>query len=363
MDYILDKTDQNSEYFLNLYALNQSTNNLLPFGHVIASEQLHVSGEMYEYTHTPGYQSLKTINNATMLKVMGNDFSVTFNKETGALSSYVLNNTELISEPLIPDFWRAPTDNDYGNNMPVRCKVWKDVMQNASLDAFTFNSQNEKVSIEVKLGLNSVKGTIMLAYAVNNNGVVDVNYTFEAQQQDLPEIPRIGMKMKMPKTFNNLAYYGRGPLENYCDRKYSQFIGQYTSKVADQFFAYTRPQENGYKTDVRHLSLSNQTGMGLKVIAKNEPIGFSALHYSTATLDEGEQKTLRRTIDISEGDYVELHIDHKMMGLGGDNSWGAKPHWPYMLYANKTYTYGFSLQPLHYIILTNIPLKSSCLLY
>jgi beta-galactosidase len=341
------KPNNNSEYFLNIYGLNTLQTELIPFGHVLASEQIPLTGKYKPQAVDSFNQHLTVQQTGHDFIVNGNDFNLTISKSSGALTSYSFNGKQLITAPLKPNFWRAPTDNDYGNKMPSRCKIWKEAIDNARLKKINMDStMDDEIKIVANIELPTVEGSINIAYTIGSYGNVDVNYEFVANKGDLPEIPRIGMSMQLPKEFNNLSYYGRGPWENYSDRKFSSFIGRYDSKVADQFYGYARPQENGHKTDTRWIRLSNQTAMGFEVIAMETPIEFNALHYSTETLDEGEFKTLRRSIDVSEGDFVELHIDHKMMGLGGDNSWGRFPHPPYMLYAGNKYNYSFSLRPL-----------------
>lgn len=341
------KPSDNSEYFLNIYALNTHQTKMLPFGHIVASEQLPVFGAFKTKNNIALSDKLNTHETEKQVTIIGSDFEIVIDKTTSTIVSYIINNQQIIEAPLTPNFWRAPIDNDYGNNMPKRCKVWKNAPQNAVVGSFNIETISDtKIIVNTLLNLPTVKGTIQIAYSISGNGVIDVEYTLEAKEGDLPEIPRMGMRMKLPKKFDNLTYYGRGPIENYCDRKHASFIAQYSSKVADQFYNYTRPQENGYKTDTRWLKLTNQYGQGIEIKMHSKPISFSALHYSIENLDEGEEKVLRRTCDITEGDFVELNIDHFQMGLGGDNSWGAKPHAPYMYYADKQYRYSFSICPL-----------------
>ncbi len=228
--------------------------------------------------------------------------------------------------------------------MQERCTVWKDAINHATLKDIDVKQISEtKISIQTTLALPTVEGEIDLAYTVVGNGQLDVSYKFEAKKANLPEIPRIGMEFRMPKAFDNLKYYGRGPWENYSDRKTAAFVGLYQSKVSEQYFPYGRPQENGHKTDVRWLSLTNQTGLGIRVVAHNEPLEFNALHNSVDDFDSGKKKQLLTPNDVAERNFVEVHIDHKMMGVGGDNSWGAKPHKPYMYYSDKPYQYSFSI--------------------
>lgn len=160
--------------------------------------------------------------------------------------------------------------------------------------------------------------------------------------RDLPELPRFGMRMQLPRQFSNLQYYGRGPWENYSDRNEAAFIGVYHDNVNNQFFNYIRPQESGYKTDVRWLSLTNSKGAGL-LIEGVQPICFSATNYSTESLDPGLTKKQQHPTDLKTDGTVQLHIDLKQRGVGGDNSWGALPHDQYRL-LDKKYTYSYVIR-------------------
>ena len=339
--------NKNVEYFVNLYAVNVAETELIPFGHVMATEQIAMPGFVKASPTPVNLQDLVVAETNEFVTISGIDFEIALDKKLGAISSYVLSGYALIKEPLVPDFWRAPIDNDFGNKMPTRCEVWKEALSNAKVgEVKTEKISDSQVKISTVLSLPSVDGSIKLEYLIWGNGQMDVSYHFEAKKADLPEIPRMGMKLQMPKEFDNLRYYGRGPWENYVDRKVAANVGIYASKVADQYFAYNRPQENGHRTDARWLSLCNQGGLGLKVEAGKQTFGFNALHYTTNDFDHGQKKQLRKTTDVKPGDFVELHIDHFMMGVGGDNSWRAKPHAPYMYFADKPYAYTFSIIPI-----------------
>ncbi|NJO91813.1 MAG: DUF4981 domain-containing protein [Chloroflexia bacterium] len=348
-EYTIDfgKVKDSREYFLNIYAINKNETELVPFGHVIANEQIKITKANFSKPIAKMFGNMVSKETNENIQLLGENFEIRFDKRNGALSSYILNGQELIKHPLIPDFWRAPTDNDFGNEMQKRCKVWKEVIQNSVLKSVKMNLVSEnKVNISTSIILPSVDGNIQISYDIFGNGQIDVNYSFEANETNLPEIPRIGLVLQVPKELNNLDYYGRGPIENYCDRNTASFVGLYKSKVADQYFAYSRPQENGHKSDARWLSLTNHSGLGLKFVANNETFEFNALQHTTSDSDPGEEKLLRTPLDVETRDFVELHIDHKMMGVGGDNSWGAKPHNPYIFYADQKYSFNFSILPL-----------------
>jgi beta-galactosidase len=338
--------DEKNEYFLNLYAIQNDQNPMLAIGHVVASEQLSFGDFKLAAKVNQSIEPIEIKEDINGFAITGLDFSTRFSKKSGALTSYILNGFELIKAHMMVDFWRAPTDNDFGNNLQKRATVWKQAPSNTVLQSIQSKSiSKSEIVINTKYEIPSIQGVVTIDYMIKGNGQIVVDYSFEAKKKELPEIPRIGLTLKLPKAFDNLKYYGRGPWENYIDRNTSAFVGLYGSKVADQYFAYSRPQENGHKTGVRWFSLKNQSGLGLRFEANNEVLEFNVLHNSTSDFDPGEEKLLRKTTDIVEKDFVELHLDHKMMGVGGDNSWGDKPHDPYLYYADKKYTFSFIIIP------------------
>ena len=263
------------------------------------------------------------------------------------MTRYVVQGMPLIIEPLAPTFWRAPSDNDFGNHMPARCEVWKNAMNDAVCDGISVTRHSSsKWEIRTEIQLPSVEGKVTLGYTVGGDGQVGVAFEFSSRVETNAEIPRIGMVTKLPKSIDQLDFYGRGPWENYADRCGASFVGREQSTVGEQYVPYGRPQENGHKTDVRWLRLTNHVGVGLEVTSMDQPFEFNALHYSTADLDPGMVKRLRTTRDIQEGDFTSLNIDLAMTGVGGDNTWGAKAHPPHLLMNDRPYAYGFNLVPV-----------------
>jgi len=246
----------------------------------------------------------------------------------------------------VPNFWRAPTDNDFGNGMDKRCAAWKEMSTQRIVKDFTVKQEGKsEITINVLFEFNDSKSQNQTSYKILASGDVEVFNEIDANEPNLPEMPRFGMKMQLSDVLENLQWLGRGPHENYQDRNTSAFVDVYESTVGEQYYPYVRPQENGYKTDTRWLVLTDHQGIGLK-IAGMPLFGFSALNYSINDLDQGTKKNYRHTNDLVPGEFVELLVDYKQMGVGGDDSWWARPHKQYQIPAGK-YSYSFRMSPYY----------------
>ncbi|MEJ2544869.1 MAG: beta-galactosidase small subunit, partial [Calditrichaceae bacterium] len=248
-----------------------------------------------------------------------------------------------------PAFWRAPTDNDYGWKMPKICRLWKQVSEQTPNAASVKTSQKgNTVQVEVKYNLDSLKSTWETQYTIMGNGAIKVENLLETKDGEVPVIPRIGMKMQIPFEFTQLEYLGRGPWENYCDRNSSTFVGRYKSAVTELYVPYIRPQENGHRTDVRWMALTQDDGSGLLVVA-DSLIEFNALNNPIEDFDAGpdKDKNLQHSNDINPKKLVEVHIDYRQIGVAGDDSWGGWPHEPYLIRPSAMgYRYGFTIIPI-----------------
>jgi len=265
-------------------------------------------------------------------------------KNTGWISSYQIEDEELLQMPLQPNFWRAPIDNDFGNNMPKRCGVWKNLEKSFEIEHMDVSHPIPgKVIVNIHYSITKIKSDAQIQYHIYSNGAIEVNSTFDLKKDDLPEIPRIGFRTRLKSDYNEFAYFGKGPHENYIDRNTAAFVDLYHSKASEQYYPYIRPQENGYKTEVRWASLKNKQGKGLKV-SGTPYFCTSAMPYAQEDFDPGKEKAQRHAVDIEKRDFVEWHIDLKQMGLGGDNSWGRRPHNKYMIYPD-VYSFSFTLEP------------------
>lgn len=277
--------------------------------------------------------------------VKGENFKLKFDKFTGTLTSYKINGFELIQKGPQVNFWRAPNDNDKGSNMIGRLGIWREASNNAKLiDLTGMQKDKDEIRVIARFDIPQVKGEHIIEYKIHGNGKIDIESSLDLKQGKLPDMPRFGMRWELPVNFDNLKYFGRGPHENYIDRKSSAFVGLYESKVADQYFNYVRPQENGYKTEVRWFELKNENGIGIKVSGENL-LGFSTLHNPIEDFDQENHGDYRHTNDIVKKDGVFITTDLMMMGVAGDNSWGAKPYEEYAVPA-KDYSFKFSIEPI-----------------
>ncbi|MEF9985867.1 MAG: glycoside hydrolase family 2 TIM barrel-domain containing protein [Bacteroidales bacterium] len=335
------KVEPGVEYFLNIYAYQKNDDGLLKAGEIMASEQVELPFGKEIASKTFCAEEINTENTQNI--------SVGFNEKTGALNSYKINGLELIKDELRLNFWRPSTDNDLGSDLAEICDPWRNAGRNAKLLKME-KQQLAKGAYEVKstymLPSSVANSTCIVKYTVAANGVVDVNYLFVPANDTLPLMPRVGVTITLNKGYDTMEWFGRGPHENYIDRNTSSFVGLYKGSVAEQYFPYDRPQENGNKTDVRWMSLTNAAGTGLKAIG--EPyISASAYLFPTEDLSEIDLKKHQRHIsDIINKDIVTWNIDWKQMGVGGDTSWGAYPHQQYLIPAQRC-QFKFRLCPMN----------------
>lgn len=273
----------------------------------------------------------------------GGNTAVTFNKQTGWVDYIDINGRPMLEEgySLRPDFWRAPTDNDYGAGLQQRMSVWKNPQM--KLTKFTAEPSDNNYLVTATYEMPTVKATLTLNYLITAGGkiIVTQQMATSGDAKKIPMLPRFGMQLVMPKAYQNIHYYGRGPIENYCDRKDSQFFGLYTERVADQYWGYVRPQESGNKTDIRWWNVVQNNGTGLSFYG-TKPLECSTLNYLTEDLDGGPVKEAfhKHSGDLHPRDFSVVHISSRQMGLGCINSWGAWPMGKYLIpYGNQEFTF------------------------
>ncbi|WP_297908999.1 glycoside hydrolase family 2 TIM barrel-domain containing protein [uncultured Parabacteroides sp.] len=393
------KPQAGTEYFVNFNVTTVEKEPLIPIGHEIAHDQFRLPIESIEKEFKTSGPKLTVSINGDNLSASSSKVNFVFNKKTGIVTSYKVDGTEYFSEGfgIQPNFWRAPTDNDYGNGMPKRLQVWKESSKNFNVTDATVTMEGKNAIMNVNY-LLPAGNLYIVNYTIYPSGAVNVAARFtstdmDAAQTEVSEatrtatftpgrdaarkeasklnVPRIGVRFRLPASMNLVEYFGRGPAENYWDRNAGSMIGLYKSTAEELYFPYVRPQENGHHTDTRWVSLSSGK-KGLLIQADNT-IGFNALRNSIEDFDDEEATNLPRQWtnftpeqvanhdeaaaknvlrrqhhinDITPRNFVEVCVDLKQQGVAGYDSWGSRPEPAYTLPANREYNWGFTLIPL-----------------
>jgi len=331
-------------YYLTIQAKTKNKKLLIPKNHIVAWEQYELPIYEEVIVQNPTEFSNVQLNEDELgVQVFSNGFKVSISRNSGQISQYTLNDSiNLFKSPSEIHFWRAPTDNDLGNNMPKRTNLWKNVGKRMKTISFEHMINNNVANITAVNEDSVTQAIIVSNYSIYGNGMIKVSQKIASIDSTLSEIPRFGMKFSIPGSFNNVSWFGRGPHESYWDRKSSAAINYYSGPIWEQSFQYVRPQETGNKTDVYWMAISNDKN-GLIAIGLPQFDG-SVHHYPYSDLDYYPGTRRHGKIDLSQKDQVDWLIDYKQMGVGGDNSWGAKPHEKYTLYP-KNYEFSFMLSP------------------
>lgn len=354
LGYDLASVCPDKEILLNIAIKRKSAAQLLPAGFTEARNQLVVRpyrpaalDMAVRISNIDVQAPLVEENDIHYLVVRGEAFEMDFNKQTGYLTKYVVNGLEILKEgsALTPNFWRAPTDNDFGANLQKRYAVWKN--PEIKLVSLKQETDGSVVKVLAEYEMKAVSAQLSLTYEINALGAVKVTQKMMATPDaKVSEMFRFGMQLVMPETFEYSRFYGRGPIENYSDRNNSTFLGVYRKTADEQFYSYIRPQENGNKTDIRWWNQTNRGGKGLRVEA-DAPFSASALHYTIESLDDGIQKDQRHSTEVEEAPLTNFCIDKVQTGLGCINSWGHIPLEKYRLpYGN--YEFSFVLSPVQH---------------
>lgn len=390
-----------AEYFVNFKVLQKEEKSLVPAGHVVAIEQfkLPVTTPKQKYIENNASPSLKMNIIGDIINISSSKVQFKFDKSSGIASSYKVGENEYFKDGfgIQPNFWRGPNDNDYGNGAPDRLQIWKKSSKDFNVIDTKVIPDGKNFIVDVTY-LLSAGNLYNVKYTIYPSGILKVDVVFhtadmkekiiEASESALtatfsPEaaaarkasstltVPRIGIRFRLPVTMNNVEYFGKGPGENYIDRASGSKIGKYKTTAEEMYVPYTRPQENGHRTDIRWLALTNDNN-GLLVVA-DSTIGFNALRNSVEDFDSedathrpyqwnnfsseeiatrnnenAKNKIPRQTHinDIIPRDFVEVCIDMKQQGVAGYNSWGARPLPEYSIPSNRNYTWGFTLVPV-----------------
>ncbi|MDJ0835293.1 MAG: glycoside hydrolase family 2 TIM barrel-domain containing protein [Acidobacteriota bacterium] len=320
------------EYLTTVRAMTERKRNLVPADHIVAWEQFTVTGgyagAVVSIDEMP---PLLWERSDDITIINGKRFNVTID-QLGNLVSYVYDGEDMLLDATRPNFWRAPTDNDFGNGAQIRTRYWREA------GSYVGNSEsngdlveNDRLAaVDYRRDLDDNGTYLLTRYLVFANGDIGIEQNLYPAHEDLPEIPRFGMVFTLPPRFETMTWYGRGPHESYWDRKTGAPVGRYTGRVWNQFHPYARPQETGNKTDVRWAAWMDIDGNGL--VAVGYPyLNVSAWHFKQDDLDPGEKKAQRHAKDIPGRDRITVNLDYKQTGVGGDNSWGAVPRRKYTL--------------------------------
>ncbi|WP_326662383.1 glycoside hydrolase family 2 TIM barrel-domain containing protein [Streptomyces canus] len=334
-----------TEYFLHLSFTTKESTPWARAGFEVAKQQLAVDVDSPAVTPVPlaKVPALTYEDASGQVTVTGKDFSVTVDKSSGTITSYKAHGTRLITSGPVPNFWRAPTDNDHGNGQHTRNQTWRDAGTNRKVTDVSVRALRDR-AVEIKVSgtlPTTTESSYATTYTVFGNGEIKVDNTLHPGASSLPYIPEVGTILFLPRRLDRLHYYGRGPEENHWDRNDGTDVGLYSGTVAEQWTPYIRPQENGNKTDVRWAALTGRDGVGLLV--SGEPLlEVNASHFTPEDLSNG----VRHDYQLTPRDAVVLRVNHRQMGVGGDNSWGAHTHDEYKLFANRDYSYTYRLRPL-----------------
>ena len=339
------------EVFLNIDFRLKNAEPLLTAGQVVAYAQLPVvtkqaceGGCCKMLAEGHGKKKMKlAAKKDNVIAVTTPNLTFKLDRTTGLISEYAYNGKSMLGEggTLKPNFWRAPTDNDMGANLQKNFKVWKNPQMNLKNIDVKKDKKANTVTIVTSFDMPEVQGQMDITYLVfANTGAVKVTEDFKATEgAKVSDMFRFGMLLQMPYSMEKSTYYGRGPIENYSDRKDCMRIAIYNDEADNQYFPYIRPQESGTKSDIRWWKQTDATGLGLQV-KSCAPFYASALHFDTEELDDGDEKEQRHSFDLKKSKFTNLFLDAAHMGVGGENSWGAWPLEKYRVhYGNKTFNF------------------------
>lgn len=341
-----------AEYFLTVSFALANDEPWAPKGHVVAWDQFQMP---YKVASAPAADESKLptvkLSEIPGSYVVSNDkFSVAVSMQTGSISSYNVAGHELLTAPIEPNYWRAPTDNDRGNAMPQRQGIWELASLHRLTDHSGFKAEQigpGVVRITATAKLAAGDATQTNTYTICGDGSIEVETSFNPGTTPLPPLPRFGMQARVSGELRNVEWFGRGPQENYSDRKLGSAVGIYRNTVENLWFGYVEPQETGNRTDVRWVTLTDSKGFGLKVTGL-PLINFSAWPFRASELEHEKWPVNlghKHSAEIEYSDDITLNVDYGQMGVGGDDSWGAPIHGEFMLPA-RNYSYRFRLEPV-----------------
>ena len=357
-----DKLKPELSYVLRLEAVTTKEDRLIPAGFVIAHDAFEVSRAIRKNYFSEASKPLNVEQSADNIEISGGKVSLTFDKTQGVISSYKYAGRELLADGfgLRPNFWRAPTDNDFGNGEPVRCEQWR-LAGDKFVTATDVTEGESGVTLKVYYTL-PYSASLVISYTVNAAGQLAVKSNFTGGRgEKLPELPRLGVRFRLPRAMESFSYYGRGPQENYWDRNFGTLMGQYATTAVKENYPYVRPQETGHHTDTEWMRFK-----GLEIVADDkmefnvlcntieeyDPATNTKRDYQWSNLFEGDTSTQNNRrqmhindIDVNANNFVEVCLDYRQTGVGGYDSWGSRPEADNTLRSDGNYEWGFTIIP------------------
>jgi beta-galactosidase len=336
----LPALQKSKETMLTVYFQLAAASAWAEAGHRVAWDQFLLPSEPDAPEKAAQREWSPRAESETAYEFVGPGVAVSIDKNSGALNSYRLEDVELLKQPLVPNFWKHPNNNQWGNQYVKRLGVWKNTAAERRLTTIQSSTEAGNPVIEASYALPTVSATYRIRYLFEHGRQLRIHARYEPGADTTPALPRFGMQLAMPREFNQVAWYGRGPHETYWDRKTGGEIAVYRARAENWNYPYIRPQDVGNRADVRWLTLTNLSGLGLKVVG-TKPLSVSAWPFSLQDL-----AAAKHAHELPRRDFNVVHIDWKLHGVGGDNSWGAKTHAEYTLPGGTVHEYEFILMPV-----------------
>lgn len=336
------KAEPGVEHFLQVYAYNKKETAFLKAGFEVAKEEFAYDTNNY-FTEKGKSGSLNISKEQDQIIVTAGTLKYQFATKDirRGLTRFESDGRPVMRELPRLNFWRGPTDNDFGANDQINLRLWEVAGDNTRYSYLGSEEKDGNIAIKYECKLSAIEAKVDLTYTVNKDGSLNIKADYKALSDNLPDMMRFGMIMTLPREYNDFAWYGRGPHENYIDRKHDTFMGVWKGKVEDQAFSYYRPQETGNKTDVRWLTLTNDQNKGVRVEG-GQPLSVSATNYKPEDLDPGRTKKQQHWSDVLPRNEVVLCVDLFQRGVAGLDSWGARPLSKYS-FTDKEYSYNFTI--------------------
>jgi beta-galactosidase len=330
-----------AEYILTLSAQLKNNQKWAEKGFIIAKEQFVLQDYSYPNSRDDVSQTLELQDEKNAINISGTDFSININKDNGALESYIYQQEEYISSALEPYFWKPPNDNQERNGFNERLGIWKEAGKNRELVKMEIEDSNDKHTVSVIFNFKLPVGNVdyKLHYTISGDGTIKVSANYTPNSGTIASIPKFGFRCALPSKYSTIEWYGRGPQENYEDRKTGAFLGIYSLKLNDFIMPYISPQDNANRCDTRWIVFKDQKGTGIYIE------GLQSLSFKAWPYLEEDLIGTKHDYEIQRKDLINVNIDYKVHGVGGDDSWGARTHEKYTIDGNNPISFGFIIKP------------------